>query len=472
MLPESVARNRFLLFGALLLTVGAGVFHALREEPESGPDDDLLAQVPHLGRPDDDFVGSQVCAECHEDEHESWDHSFHSSMTQLATPDVVRAPFDRTLRSGKRSYKVWREGSAYYVDMVDPAWDAEQYRRRPGVLLDEHPDPPRVTRRVVMVTGSHHMQMYWVGSGKGADRRLYVLPFAYVFQEQRWVPREDVFLFPPDRQRMLPVWNDNCLRCHTTGGQPRFDRGTGAPRDARGITRHPASLQNRAKGKVPAQNFPMAEPLLDSFYWPDGMIRVSGREYNGLIESPCYLRGPMTCLSCHTMHSGDPNDQLVDRMRGDAACLQCHEEIGNDLAAHTHHAPTSSGSRCYNCHMPHTTHGLLSAIRSHQISSPRGTDSVPPTGRPNACNLCHLDQTLAWTQKHLEDWYDIKPVTEPAAFKDVAASLVWLIQGDAGQRALSRGTWVGRAPGRPRAATGSSPTWRPSCSRTRMPRTG
>ena len=27
--------------------------------------------------------------------------------------------------------------------------------------------------------------------------------------------------------------------------------------------------------------------LRDSF-WSDGMVRVSGREYNGLIESPCF----------------------------------------------------------------------------------------------------------------------------------------------------------------------------------------
>ena len=27
----------------------------------------------------------------------------------------------------------------------------------------------------------------------------------------------------------------------------------------------------------------------DSF-WADGMVRVSGREYNGLIESPCFKK--------------------------------------------------------------------------------------------------------------------------------------------------------------------------------------
>jgi hypothetical protein len=34
------------------------------------------------------------------------------------------------------------------------------------------------------------------------------------------------------------------------------------------------------------------------------------------------------------------------------------------VTAHTHHASNSSGNECYNCHMPHTTYGVLSAIRS------------------------------------------------------------------------------------------------------------
>ena len=38
------------------------------------------------------------------------------------------------------------------------------------------------------------------------------------------------------------------------------------------------------------------------------------------------------------------------------------------------------------------------SIRSHQVSSPSVAESLPPVGRPNACNLCHLDRTLAWTR--------------------------------------------------------------------------
>ena len=72
--------------------------------------------------------------------------------------------------------------------------------------------------------------------------------------------------------------------------------------------------------------------------------------------------------------------------------------------------PIPPGSRCYNCHMPHTTFGLLRAMRSHQVSSPNVRESLD-YGRPNACNLCHLDETLSWTADKLHAWYQ-QPVPE------------------------------------------------------------
>jgi len=122
-------------------------------------------------------------------------------------------------------------------------------------------------------------------------------------------------------------------------------------------------------------------------------------------------------------------------MESDAACLQCHKDMRARLVAHTHHPADSSGSRCYNCHMPRTTFGLLHAMRSHQVSSPSAQESVT-YGRPNACNLCHLDQTLAWTAQKLHAWYN-EPV--PNLSQDdqtIAAAVQWIVKGDAGQRAL------------------------------------
>jgi hypothetical protein len=122
-------------------------------------------------------------------------------------------------------------------------------------------------------------------------------------------------------------------------------------------------------------------------------------------------------------------------MDGDRACLQCHAKYADKISAHTHHAPESTGSRCYNCHMPNTTYGLLKAMRSHRIDVPSVAATVS-SGRPNACNLCHLDKSLGWTARWLREQYGIE---SPAldADQDSIESTLWLgLTGDAGQRAL------------------------------------
>src|SRR5205085_1722539 len=107
----------------------------------------------------------------------------------------------------------------------------------------------------------------------------------------------------------------------------------------------------------------------------------------------------------------------------------------------------------YNCHMPYTTYGLLRTLRSHQISSPSVAASVQ-TGRPNACNLCHLDKTLAWTANALGNWYGTPAVPLDADQQSIAASLLWALRGDAGQRAL-----VAAAMGWPPAQQASGTNW-------------
>ena len=197
-------------------------------------------------------------------------------------------------------------------------------------------------------------------------------------------------------------------------------------------------------------------------FWSDGMVRVSGREYNGLLETACYQRGKMSCLSCHDMHPDESddrpsgqwaNDQMKLDMRSNKACLQCHQEYESDekLAAHTHHLTSSTGSNCYNCHMPHTTLGLMKAMRSHTIDSPNVATTVA-TGRPNACNLCHLDKSLAWTAEHLEQWYGIAPPQLSKQEKEVASSIRWILKGDAGQRAIA-GWHFGWAPAQKASGT-------------------
>lgn len=461
------------------------------------------------------YVTSDTCASCHPGEYASWHSTYHRTMTRPATPEYVKADFhDVTLGSGSWAYSLERRDDEYWVEMVDPDW--ERLNRLRGADVETVSNPPRVERRIVMITGSHHMQTFWVPSEFG--RELINLPFVYLFEDQRWVAREDVFLRPPEAGRFLDLWNDNCIECHSTVGVPGLEDGSEAfetaavelgiaceachgpaqehVRENRNPFRRyalhfrdqgdptivqPARLPSKRASEVcgqchgvglsdarkwlqeghsyqpgehlaesrflvlPAQNgdhpriqrMLSQEPLaVESRFWSDGKVRVSGREFSGMVESACYKKGELSCLSCHSMHDSDPNDQLAAGREGNDACFQCHDDYRARLEEHTHHPSASAGSQCYNCHMPHTSYGLLTAMRSHTIDSPSVTNTLE-TGRPNACNLCHLDKSLEWTSQHLSSWFGqpLPPLSADQA--EVAASISWALEGDAGQRALA-----------------------------------
>ncbi len=430
-------------------------------------------------------------------------------MTQIATADTVQADFHNVVLTNEDVRFVLSQKS-------DELW-VHLERTRPAAPGESSPESMDV--RVGLVTGSHHMQVFWLPEGAGNTQIGF--PFTWLIPERRWVPRNSTFIRPPEVVHRAEVWNVICSRCHATGIEPRVDsqtrtmktraaelgiaceacHGPGARHvnarreeadrakalDAQVLRSeivHPKRIDpvraaqicgfchsmkwfDRSEewrqygfryrpGDDLEQTTPIIRPsrvaavpaladylarnpdLLRDFFWSDGMIRVSGREYNGLIESPCFKGGKFSCLSCHSLHESEPDDQLSARGKDNRACTQCHEQFGEEarLVAHTRHQAGASGSQCYNCHMPFTTYGVLKAIRSHQISSPRVSDELA-VGRPNACNLCHLDKPLNWTADYLQKWYGQEP---PALAEDtmtVSHTVRLALSGDAGQRVLA-----------------------------------
>lgn len=229
-----------------------------------------------------------------------------------------------------------------------------------------------------------------------------------------------------------------CARCHAEL-VPKSEVALPGPRAGRPGERIEASAHVLQLERPPYPDW-LEEVLEDepdrfrNTFWADGTIRIAGRDYNGLVKSACFQSGELSCVSCHTMHGDDPKDQLRVDATGDAACLRCHEGISNSIEAHTHHPVSSLASRCYSCHMPHTTWGLLGAIRAHRIDIPSVETSLE-TGRPNACNLCHLDRSLGDMAASMTRWYGQPELEIPKPYQDVAASIYWLLSGDAVQRA-------------------------------------
>jgi len=461
----------------VLLTIPLGVLAASRSDQARTRDAAIAAAVPQQTRPG--YATSDRCEACHPSQYHSWHRGYHRTMTQYASPASVRGDFeDAHVEGGGYSVQLRHRGDDFFAVMIDPLAQYEidfgQRDPRDAAPVGEH--------RISLVTGSHHMQAYWVGSG--IDNAQLSLPFTYLFDDKRWVPRGEVFLHPPDEQRhQIQVWNVSCIRCHTTGGQPLTGsrpiqtrvaemgiaceqcHGPGEAHIAanqspfRRYLEHvqgggdptivnPARLAAKAgsqvcgqchsltevtedielgEGKkyVPGDDLEATQPLLSplhesaalrkhiaqdalytkNYFWADGTVRVSSRDYSGMIESKCMTGGKLACTSCHSLHESDPDMLVAEGKDGDAACTGCHPKIGAAGAAHTHHRAGSSGSRCYNCHMPHTVYGLLKGIRNHRIDSPRVTGKTGGDERPNACNLCHVDRSLAWTAQQLASWF-------------------------------------------------------------------
>ncbi len=458
----------------------------------------LEGGVPH-------YVGSGSCRDCHEREYVSWHRSYHRTMTQYMSTNSVRADFHNVVLTNETTRFTLTQTN-------DQFWVRMEHLNRPG----PGEPPAALDTPMGLVTGSHHMQVFWVPGDEGNIQVGF--PFTWLIPEARWVPRNSTFIRPPDMPHRPEIWTVVCSRCHATGIEPRVDpvartvetragalgisceachgpaerhvaARLAAPGDRpdavtlRSEILHPESIDPARASQIcgfchsmkwfdhaeswrergfsyrPGDDLEASTPiirpsqvadieglaeylrrapgLLDDFFWPDGMIRVSGREYNGLIESPCYQGGQFSCLSCHSMHQSDPDDLLARNRTGNEACTQCHADFQSpdQLTTHTRHAAASSGSQCYNCHMPHTTYGVLKAIRSHQVSSPDVAADLT-AGRPNACNLCHLDKPLAWTADYLRQWYSRAQPAPPAEFGDVAEATRLALSGDAGQRAL------------------------------------
>ncbi len=519
------------ILAILLASTALGVAAFVSFEPIV-PERDIVMRPIQVES--DGYVSSRTCQACHPSEYDTWYGSFHRTMTQIATPDTVRADFDgvRVENTHGQPMRLERIGDEFWAEFDDPGWEGPAAER------------PRITRQVVMITGSHHQNIYWYATGH--DRGVNILPGVYLIEERRWASRSAIVLHPPGQSLAMlnGHWNAICIACHTTLGKTAIDTPyRSEPFEQQTINTTVAefgiaceSCHGPAEAHIEANQSPVrryglhlagtgdetivqptrldpqrasqvcgqchsvwefydgagerlanaaglpfrpgddlrdtrfvAQPSVDQAspeitalmqndpefvrgsFWPDGMIRVSGREYNGLLDSPCFRDATepdrtLTCFSCHTMHKApeDPRaiaewaatHQVTADMNGNEACLQCHEPLRADLTAHTRHAAGSAGSSCYNCHMPYTSYGLLKTVRSHTISSPTAAETAE-LGRPNACNLCHLDKTLGWTADRLSEWYGT-PVPELSDDRrTVAASLLWMLKGDAGLRALT-----------------------------------
>lgn len=406
------------------------------------------------------FVGSRVCADCHETELERWRGSYHDLAMTEATEQTVLGDFDDAefTANGLMS-RFFRRDGQFMVRTDGP--DGE---------LHDYP--------VQYTFGWWPLQQYLIPFPGGRLQSLGIAWDSRAKEEggQRWF-----HLYPDDSPTPgSPLhwtgrdqnWNYQCAECHSTNLQKGYDLATDsfsttwseidvACEACHGpASRHVAQARQAAQSKAPSwdatkglvvdladrdggrwiidqetklprrsvprkhhtqidicarcharrgqisDHYVYGRPLGDShrlalleegLYYPDGQILGEVYVYGSFLQSRMHAQG-VTCTDCHDPHS------LKLKADRDLVCAQCHMPSRYQTPAHHHHASGSTGASCTACHMPQRNYMVIDARADHSLRIPR-PDLTLETGSPNACNACHGDKTTDWALKAFEQWY-------------------------------------------------------------------
>jgi predicted CXXCH cytochrome family protein len=415
-----------LLGGALLWSAGGlGVRGAAARED---------AQTPKAT-----YVGSDVCANCHQAEHALWSgsshyHTFEKVNESNLPADVVA---QREVSHPPRTTRYRKEGERYLAET-------------------EGPDGTPTAYHLSHVVGRMRVRMFIATLPNG---RMQVLPAMLEEPTQKWFDYTHLIFGtgstnwdeppvvkagdPSSWTGVVRSWDTRCAYCHVSGFEARRPdaQGNGPRYRARAdridceschgpASEHVDFRESKAEGKDPIVRFRdlahdralsvclqchMESEVIDTHFRPGDDIfefktptlivdpeRVdpSGRPleliYDGLPinTSRCVMEGKLTCISCHDPHGSSNPSQLREDPQNDKLCARCHEEIAAAGSAHTHHAADGDGSRCVNCHMPflhvERNHGV---VADHSISTPR-FDLVGDRLAETACTWCHTQQGL------------------------------------------------------------------------------
>lgn len=393
------------------------------------------------------YVGAKVCGSCHRAAYQQWTVSWHGSMVRAASPRAVEGNFalSKIVLRGS-TFVLQRRGDHYYLTesyLAGKTW--------------EH--------QVDYTLGGRRIQQYL---STLRDGRILLLPISWDNLRKKWVHNLDIdnpesagdpvqiwnkscmSCHATDPQKNFDLqqdtyhttWQDSgvaCESCHGPGGEhvAQAQAAAHSP-NLGGTATRPAvdtSIVNLAKldptrstmacaqchslrdtyanGFEPGGNYynyflPVMEYRLpaskDPAYWSDGRPRWLANEAIAFWESQCFLQGHATCLTCHTSPHVDAARDPQLRASSNALCTGCHIAIANHIGAHTHHAVTSRGSSCIECHMPRAVRSLHARMRDHSISIPVPENTVRH-GIPNACNDCHSDKTADWAAQKISAWY-------------------------------------------------------------------
>ncbi|HLY10539.1 MAG TPA: ammonia-forming cytochrome c nitrite reductase subunit c552 [Planctomycetota bacterium] len=420
----------------------------------------------------EDYVGPDICGRCHEQNHASWKLHPHSRMNQLAGRDSVLGDFSgATLAYADGEAVFRRQGEQYLMEYRKEGKSVRTFRVTRTIgwrYLQEYvgvqirgPEPKddllykeetRLKFGYVLKDKRWLPQSYLDSPNDGSeyqeDGRPRYDPFdpektpfntrcihchnTYPY-ELRLYTDDRLQGFPPAPSRLIesllqdrPAFRDqqhnptlptrslvtvgiSCESCHLGGREHARD----PKKPPRFVPSH-SDLAGWTPDHLNARTNPAIVNALcrqchfsGASSWADGSSVLNSMESIEQDRGACVSR--LRCIDCHNPHVRGPDAGASDRPEAVAACLRCHERFKSPEAARSHGGHAPGQASCLDCHMPRIVHGFDTINRTHRISSPT-QPGILESGMPNACNLCHLDRSLAWTRDALSKGWGKRPV--------------------------------------------------------------
>jgi predicted CXXCH cytochrome family protein len=415
--------------------------------------------------PRTNFVGSEVCAGCHQTEAKMWNVSQHKAAMQHATDKTVLGDFNDA------SFDYYSVHSRFF--------------RRDGKFLIETdgPDGKLAGFEVKYTFGIDPLQQYLV---EFPDGRIQALSIAWDTRPKEKGGQRWLHLYPNEEikhddilhwTKLNQNWNFMCAECHSTGLRKNYDAANnhfatswaeisvGCEACHGQGSSHAAWARDQRSWWPFGKREGLNKGLLVRFderrdvTWPIDPQTGNARRST----APVTLRKEVeTCGLCHARRAGFHEDwipgqwlsqthvvepltrntyhadgQIRDveepynyvpfkqsrmfaagvtcsdchephnaklRVPGEGLCLQCHASDKYADVSHRRHAGIEPAPSCMSCHMPTRTYMVVDPRHDHSFRIPRPDLSVK-LGTPNACNDCHSDKALQWAAAAIEDWF-------------------------------------------------------------------
>jgi tetratricopeptide (TPR) repeat protein len=455
------------------------------------------------------FVGTGICAQCHQEQHKVWQGSHHQLAMQTAQRATVLAPFrgERFSQAGVATTFYQRDGKfLVHTEDFDGQMQEFEVTHAIGVTpLQQYLIPmPNGGMQALTIawdtrtreTGGQRWFQLQTGQGIRPGDALHWTGRQYNWNFMCADCHTTQFKknFDPETRKYKSSWSElsvGCEACHGPGsrhvtwaGQSDGDRmmdksqglltglgerkhvswtldeSTGKALRSKPVTSERQELEVCARCHAhrsqigddyshgqPLMNTHVPSLLEPALFWSDGQMKAEVYNVASFSQSKMYQMG-VTCSDCHNPHS------LQLRAPGNQTCLQCHSAGNYDVQAHHFHKPGGTGAACAACHMPTTTYMSIDPRHDHSLRIPRPDLSVQ-TGVPNACTKCHETRSPEWAARWARQWYPLltkrkTPLANALQASDKGDLNAWkLLSGvmaDPAQSGLARASALARMP--------------------------